>query len=119
MIPAPAMFKRVQTPFGPMRSQRTFLNDSQMHCAWETYAKKLSPKESQCTVRVEFDDGSSFEEILEREDKTLEYKGYDGEVWEARYEGKRWVLDDEVSTSPLAVVKRAYNLDKTAKVSLV
>ena len=102
----PTLFKDSKTPIGNRRVRR-FLNQSQLHSAFETYAKSKSPEKTSCEVVIEFNDGSRDILYFERVYDYMEYRDYDGEVWQAWYYRKKWChpLIDHQSTSIRRLVK--------------
>ena len=85
----PALTKWVDGMWGRERV-RTFDTDSQLHYAFEEWNKAKSKNET-LEVTTCFEDGSGPEvDVLEHCTKTVEYKDYDGEVWELEQETSKW-----------------------------
>lgn len=116
----PKKFMHAINAYGERITVPRFINASQLHNAMDQYAKSLEPEEVDCLVRVEFPDDSFLEITVERELRQITYTDYDGEKWASSYySGKRWAIGEHRSTSPTAVVRKAYALPKNAKVTVI
>ena len=102
----PKLWKTIENAWGiPMRV-RNFNTDDALHDAMRDYADSPSVKPATCKGRVVFKDGTDLELELFRETKLLEFKDYDGDIWEKEYCGPKWQVGDDLnseetlSTSP-------------------
>ena len=85
----PALTKWVEGMWERQRV-RTFDCDSQLHCAFDEWNKAKSKNET-LEVTTSFEDGSGPNvDVLEHSTKTVEYKDYEGEVWELEQETSKW-----------------------------